>query len=314
MNILQISQIVKDSQSTLTYLQDQSLLKSGSICGLCNVWMTQQKFARRADGYVWRCSLCKATSSIRDGSFFSNQKLDLSNAIYILYFFAQELPLKCAIKCLTGVVCERTIVDWYNMYRDMLSRDLLANPIQLGGLGRVVQIDESLWSGKRKYNVGRARPQQPWIFGALDVQTQKVALIYLENRSGIELISKIERCILPQTTIHSDDWAGYNLIANHPNNYTHGIVVHKNNFVDPITGVHTQGIEGFWGNAKGAIKAMHGVNQNQLPIHMDEIVWRWNNKTENAFQRIIEILRTYYPCGNAMFGQNMIPNRPDIAY
>ena len=34
-------------------------------------------------------------------------------------------------------------VDWYNFFRDICAEHLLANPIAIGGPGKVVEIDES---------------------------------------------------------------------------------------------------------------------------------------------------------------------------
>ena len=58
------------------------------------------------------------------------------------------------------------------------------------------------------------------------------------NRAGNELISHVQRIVLPDTTIMSKMWAAYN-----PLNilgYVHPIVNHSGNFVGPATGAHTQ--------------------------------------------------------------------------
>ena len=123
------------------------------------------------------------------------------------------------------------LIDWYNMYRDLMSRDMLKNPLVLGGPGVVVQMDESKFSGKRKYN--SMPPNRPWVF--------------VPNRTQITLTEKIEQHVAPGCTLHTDMWAGYLNLANHPNGYVHEMVNHTEQFVDPATGVHTQMIEGFWG-------------------------------------------------------------------
>ena len=56
--------------------------------------------------------------------------------------------------------------------------------------------------------------------------------------------------------------------------YIHDMVNHSRHFVDPITGVHTQGIESYWAQTKLKCKAMKGVRRNQLAGYLDEKMWR----------------------------------------
>ena len=43
-----------------------------------------------------------------------------------------------------------TAIDAYQWFREVCSTELLQNPIRLGGPGKVVQIDESLFRHKPK--------------------------------------------------------------------------------------------------------------------------------------------------------------------
>ena len=92
--------------------------------------------------------------------------------------------------------------------------------------------------------------ERPWVFGALDITTKKVVMFIVPNRSQAELTAKIEEYVAPGSIIHSDKWAAYQNLSNHPNGYVHLTVNHSENFVDPNTGVHTQNIENFWRHAK----------------------------------------------------------------
>ena len=76
-------------------------------------------------GICWYCTACKTTKSIRHNSFFSKSKLTL----------------------------QQWFVDIYQWLQEVCSTKLLATPIQLGGTGVVVQIDESLFRHKPKVSV-----------------------------------------------------------------------------------------------------------------------------------------------------------------
>ena len=47
-------------------------------------------------------------------------------------------------------ISEKTAIDIYQFFRDVCSTKLLQSPIVLGGISKVVQIDESLFNHKPK--------------------------------------------------------------------------------------------------------------------------------------------------------------------
>ena len=57
--------------------------------------------------------------------------------------------------------------------------------------------------------------------------------------------------------------------------YSHDYVNHSINFVDPVTGAHTNTIEGLWEiHIKRHIKRMRGVRKNIVDGYLDEFMWR----------------------------------------
>ena len=45
---------------------------------------------------------------------------------------------------------------------------------------------------------------------------------------------------------------------------THNVVNHPIDFVDPVTGVHTQNIESYWNRVKTKLKRLKGCRDDQL--------------------------------------------------
>jgi len=71
----------------------------------------------------------------------------------IVWFWVNLVPINQAVNR-TGK-SKNTIIDWYNLCRDMPVH-CFSKREKIGGPGRTVQIDESLFQGKRKtYKRGR---------------------------------------------------------------------------------------------------------------------------------------------------------------
>ena len=55
--------------------------------------------------------------------------------------------------CLQVGISEKTTVDWFKYLREVCSNELMANPVHVGGPGRVVTMDQSVVARKKLGNV-----------------------------------------------------------------------------------------------------------------------------------------------------------------
>jgi hypothetical protein len=72
----------------------------------------------------------------------------------------------------------------------------------------IVQIDESLFNHKSKYNRGRRASKEQWVFGLADTSS-KPAITYMETvdkRDAATLLPIIQHVVKPGAIIHSDQW------------------------------------------------------------------------------------------------------------
>ena len=117
----------------------------------------------------------------------------------------------------------------------------------------------------------------------------------VERRGRASLIPILQRVLLPGTEVHSDDWeAHFNITAHAATVQTHRVVVHAANFVDPVTGVHTQEEESAWSRLKYKVKMRKGVSNYNLQSFLNEHMWRdWRGEAD-AFNNIIEVLMRYF--------------------
>ena len=120
----------------------------------------------------------------------------------------------------------------------------------------IVEIDESSFRRKQEYGQG-GRPDErrgPWVFGE---HRRGLTVLFIVDRCDANtLLPLIRQYIVPETTIYSDKWMAHHSLSQLE--YHHCTVNHSQEFVSE-DGVHTNSIEGFWGQAKGRLKKCMAV-------------------------------------------------------
>ena len=150
MNIFEVSEHTRTNESAIQFLQDRGILRSlAPQCPNCHNLMNKIKYDEKGDGYMWQCNRrheldglniprCKSKQGARSGSFLEQQKIEPNKFIMLAYLWAHGV---------SGATQESmvefghpSVVQWNQYFRDVCSRNLLDNPIRLGGPGHVVQI------------------------------------------------------------------------------------------------------------------------------------------------------------------------------
>ncbi len=115
--------------------------------------------------------------------------------------------------------------------------------IKIGGPGVIVEIYESKF-GKRKYNRGH-KVDGVWVVGLVErIEKRLIVLSKVKNRKKKTLINLIKKHVLPGSIIYTNCWKGY--IGLEAHGYVHKTVNHSLHFKYPVTGIHTNTIEGNW--------------------------------------------------------------------
>ena len=289
MNFLEINELANNKPRAIAFLQNGGILHNPRMCANCGQAMKMQL---REKGDRWRCSRthCKIEVGLRKDTWLENSNLPLRKVVLFLYAWSREMT--------SITYCEHelsishgTAVDWNNFLREVCAADLLANPVMVGGPGHTVEIDESLFS-RRKNHQGRQLPQK-WVFGGIDRQTRDCFLYTVPDRSGPTLLPIIQGAFRAGTTIMSDMWAAYGGI--NAMGFAHLQVNHTYNFVDPVTGAHTQNVENNWKNAKTRNKRQHGTHRQMIESYLCEYMWRQRHRNNDLFARIIQDIATHFP-------------------
>ena len=80
---------------------------------------------------------------VRAGSFFENSKLPLLHWLYIIFLWSIEESNKKVLQ-LTGLSL-RTVIMALQRLRDICSLKILHGNLKLGGRGKMIEIDESMF-------------------------------------------------------------------------------------------------------------------------------------------------------------------------
>ena len=282
----------------IRWCRQYGLLASRMDCPICNRQCNEQHLQSVVDGRIWRCMVkrCKKRISIRKGSFFEQSHLELWKIVGLSYLWVRSAGKSRGVsmedsKKELHIGSNDTIVDWNQFCRDIAVTYFLNNPVQLGGPGRVVEIDESLFS-RRKYNRGRIIPEQ-WIFGGYEPAAKEGFLVPVPRRDAATLLPIIQQWIRPGTEIWSDMWAAYNQLP--ALGYQHNTVNHTYHFVDPVTYVTTNRVEAMWQRSKAKFKAMFGpTNRDMIPDYLSEFMWNQRFK-DNGFFHFWDQVSQIYP-------------------
>jgi len=102
----------------------------------------------KADRQFWRCSNRHrfAKISICKHSFFSQSHLSISTILKLVYCWMHNYAQYIALH--ETALSKKTVIDFYNFCREVCSVMLDKQSQPIGGPGKIVEIDESMF-GKR---------------------------------------------------------------------------------------------------------------------------------------------------------------------
>ena len=300
MNILDLCPIFINEELAFNFAVNNGMLYQNIKCTNCFCDMSLiQDFSYKWN-YIWRCPACRCKASIFCESVFSYSKLPCNKVLYLIYCWVNGY--NCQDAAHEVKVDKNTVTFYYKQFRSACISYLVNQPKQLiGGPGFTVEIDETLMC-RRKYNRGRELCHI-WIFGGICRETKEVFAHVVDDRSANTLWDFIIQSIAPGTKIISDCWKAYNLIDQqpHPQMFLHQTVNHSQNFVDPVTGAHTQHIERLWRELKRINQKYEGIPESQIASHLAEFIFRRNEiKNNDPWNVAINLVRntTFYPQGD----------------
>ncbi|CAM4735702.1 unnamed protein product [Leuciscus chuanchicus] len=260
------------------WLQKKRLLARKMLCRICGRRMKMKRRHDTSDGFHWECRHKshrdrKCSRTVRAKSLFQNSKRSLSSWMTFIYRFSQGLHLR-----------------QIDMMQDGIARSSRTMSKMAATLRKVCKCAMRRYTRRSGQIIGHPRE-----FAVID----ESSFCHKRKRRGRQnLVPIVVKHVRPGTTIISDEWRAYRgaLAAM---GYTHFRVNHRQWFVDPHSGAHTQHLERAWLKYKSTIWRLRGNRTEKiLKQHLSVIEWtHWLavKHSQGPLGRLLKDIRHHYP-------------------
>ena len=283
-----LKNIFDNQDEALNYLIENNYVNKFDKCKKCEhdtILNLKKKL------YVCKYYKCRRALSPLKGTIFNKLRLPLNIQLHILYLFLGKAPSSFISSSLQ--IDKNTVSRYNKLFRKYIKDKQRMNPRnKIGGRNEIIEIDETKIA-KRKYNKGH-KVEGAWVIGGIQRsrlknkvknENKKIFLEPIEERNIENINEIINKYIKKGTTIYTDCWKGYNDL--NKIGYKHKTVNHKKHFKDPITGIHTNTIEGTWNGLKQSI-IPRDRNKKDIVLYLREYQWRKKNREYNIWKNFLK--------------------------
>lgn len=242
------------------------------------------KYYRVKSRKCYACQYCSHQIHPLAGTIFHKSETSLKLWFYAIFLFAaskngvsaKELERQLGVTYKTAWRMAKEI-------RTLFDED--GDPD--GMLSDLVEVDETYVGGKGRGKRGRGSDKKKPVVGIVERQG-KIKAIVTDNVKASTVLPLITKNVRQGTKVMTDEFGIYNRVSRH--GYTHQRIQHKAKRY-AIGDVHTNTIEGFWGQLKRSINGTyHSVPPKYLQQYVNEFAFRYNqrNTTNHLFPTILE--------------------------
>lgn len=247
-----------------------------------------RKFHRIKARPAYSCDTCGHSLYPLAGTIFHKSSTSLHLWFYAIYLMAST---RCGVSAKQlerelGVTY-KTAWRMFNLIRNQLMTD---DGEQL--LGHV-EVDETSVDGKPRKGYLPNAPIAERRSAAMKLKERSRATVFaaverggrvkatvLPSRRGPKLKQQVVEWVQPDAIVYTDEWPAYNRLGDHF--AAHSRVRHAAG--EYVMGeVHTNTIEGFFGNLKPSIRGTYKkVSHKWLQGYLNEFCWRYNHGTTTS--------------------------------
>lgn len=256
-------------------------------CGIVNEAIKLPKTDKVRDG-LYKCKSCRKQFSVTVGTLFERSHVPLNKWLLAVH-------LLCASKKGHSSHQIHRMLDvtyktaWFMTHR---IREAMKDPVftkQLGGSGKVVEVDETYWGNKfRKYKGPRSGADHKMKIFSLVERDGQVRSFHIHKVSGKTLRPIMTEQIARDTVVHTDGAPMYNGVSGE---FEHHTVDHRAN--EYVRGnIHTNTIENYFSILKRGLSGVYQhVSEGHLRRYIGEFDFRYNHRGISDAERCALALR-----------------------
>jgi transposase len=260
-------------------------------CPKCQRERKFKRYATKQGRQPWTCTGCGHHVHPTAGTIFAKSSTSLHLWFYAMYLVTST---RCGI---SAKHLERELGVSYRTAWRMLNKIRTELMRQDGApLSGDVEVDETAGGGrvrasdraKGRQHVRAKVSRRPTIWAAVE-RGGRVHAQVVKSRGTFDVERPIFQHVLPTSMIFTDEWLGYTdrvksrYVAHHR-------IRHEDRVY--VTGdVHTQTVEGFFGNLKNGIRGTyHSVSSKWLQSYLNEYAFRYCERDNGRamFRTLIE--------------------------
>lgn len=245
-------------------------------CPRCGCRRVFKRYATKQQRQSWTCTACGLHVHPTAGTIFHRSSTSLQLWFHAMYLMTST---RCGI---SAKQLERELGVHYKTAWRMFNK--IRNELMAGDewpLKGDVEVDETSWGGRPRHKHKTRseamlfREAKPTVLGMVE-RGGRIRLRVIAARRGEPLSGAVRANVDPAAILFTDDWrpyrplrreyAGHNVI-----NHSAGVYVEGD--------VHTNTIEGFFGNLKTGMRGTYKkVSRRWLQSYLDEYAWRYNQR------------------------------------
>lgn len=207
-------------------------------------------------------------------------RLPLEIQRHLVEHFVAGTPARTAAD-LVGVN-RHTATLYYHKLREVIARKVEDSSPFAGE----VELDESYFGSRKRGKRGRGAPGKVPVFGILK-RGGKVYTVMVPNVSRATLMPIIRERVRPDAVVYTDGFSSYEVLD--VSGFRHHRIDHEKVFSDGAGrhGVHINGIENFWSQAKRHLRRYNGIPRAHFALFLKECEWRFNYGTPSQLRSIL---------------------------
>ncbi|MBA7542104.1 hypothetical protein ES705_34423 [subsurface metagenome] len=280
MDINTYEQLIRSESTARKYLLGYCWKNHQRFCPRCRC----RKLYKLGDGRR-RCARCRYTFHDFTGRWINTGGLTPGQWLRIIKLFELELSTRKIANQL-GLAYNTA----YKVVHTIRKAILVHSHGFQSWLGGEVELDESYFGGRRKGRRGRGAAGKVPVFGILERKGQ-VFVEVIPNVKAKTVLNLTVKKVRRGSIVYTDKFQIYDALMFC--GYRHLKIDHGKHFSQGR--VYINGLEGFWSWAKERLIKHHGVAPRTFPYYLKELEFRYNNRQDDIFTKIVQQLCNFVP-------------------